>query len=466
MKQTFAILIALFISVPTFSQICKPAISLYFASGKHVLSGDETESFLQAFKNMEAGEYVIEIYAGTDDVGDEQKNMALSIRRANHAKKVLEKHFPHPIISIRAIGKGELNPTYPNTDEVNKRLNRRVDIMIFPLEEGKLVLKGKRGSEILVAPNFFGTCGICGSNPSIQEYFTEREAGSAGISLLDTAGHGMITGGMVKLDVSCTDEHSDCYSAEIRIPADELDPAMTVWESTNIDGAIRWLNTGLPCRQWRNAYIFDTPCLNHTIGKMRNCDRPAPECGIKVELPFVAGMDFKLKTRLVSWDKFQMDQTYKDSMCYWGIVNHCQDTTVVSMNHKAVHNGIGYSFLGDIDKYMCEKGTKGCYTIPKSAYAIKILESDTIVKLKVPKHAIPYLYIPEIDSTLAIAQAGRNKRKFRFKKPVAHSILRIEEPLSKREKATEIDYIDRKNRYKRRKKVLKVKVRKDDLVGG
>ena len=68
----------------------------------------------------------------TDDIGDENYNQKLSLKRAQAVKDFL---MNLDILSIApekiiAIGKGEKDPIVPNTNAKNRALNRRVEILI------------------------------------------------------------------------------------------------------------------------------------------------------------------------------------------------------------------------------------------------------------------------------------------------------------------------------------------------
>lgn len=66
----------------------------------------------------------------TDDVGSEESNLALSVRRAASVKNAL---VQRGITSdrIKTIGKGESMPLAPNNSEENRRINRRTEFTII-----------------------------------------------------------------------------------------------------------------------------------------------------------------------------------------------------------------------------------------------------------------------------------------------------------------------------------------------
>lgn len=71
----------------------------------------------------------IELAGHTDDVGDPYKNMLLSYDRVDEVKKyLLARHISSS--RIRGRGFGSHIPVAPNDSELNRRLNRRVEIKI------------------------------------------------------------------------------------------------------------------------------------------------------------------------------------------------------------------------------------------------------------------------------------------------------------------------------------------------
>ncbi len=450
---TILFLFMFFLTDYSFAQICKPVISLHFEFGKDALTKADRQKLIDYLKTTVVKEYIIEVYAGTDDVGPEDRNMSLSERRAEYVKKVIEKNFPGKINSIRAIGKGELDPTFPNDNEHNKYLNRRADVMFFPVTDGKITFGGSKGSEIEVASDFFKTCAICESKPEVKEYLTEGDAASAGIPLIDTAGNAIITGGMVKLDFNCA-ELDSCNKASIRIPASQADPMMTVWESVLVDGQIRWINTVKPCYIRNNYYVFETECLNKGM-KLYNCDKPG--CTYFLETPYDQNQKLSVSDGNNLYYNVIPDFYKKNIGSISSLPPDCIDSSAV-INHVAVLRGIEYSYKGKIFKHFNIKMRS--FSIPESAYKKQILRSDTTVILKVPKNAIAYLRIPEIDSTNIITNYREKERKFQYKYPTAPSEIVVYDD---QQNAYTFDYSMLKTRYIKRKKLMKIKVKRNQL---
>lgn len=71
----------------------------------------------------------IKIIGHTDSDGDEKNNLKLSKQRAEALKKMLSADFDINVDRIETDGKGESQPATPNTNEINKANNRRVEFI-------------------------------------------------------------------------------------------------------------------------------------------------------------------------------------------------------------------------------------------------------------------------------------------------------------------------------------------------
>ena len=74
-------------------------------------------------------DYKILIYGHTDDVGNEEDNLQLSLNRANTVKRYLKKHG-FDADHMEVIGKGESDPIASNDTEQGRSENRRVEIKV------------------------------------------------------------------------------------------------------------------------------------------------------------------------------------------------------------------------------------------------------------------------------------------------------------------------------------------------
>ncbi|MNL13700.1 Outer membrane porin F precursor [compost metagenome] len=71
----------------------------------------------------------IKIIGHTDSDGDEKENLKLSKQRADALKTMLSRDFGIATSRMQTDGKGENQPALPNTSEINKANNRRVEFI-------------------------------------------------------------------------------------------------------------------------------------------------------------------------------------------------------------------------------------------------------------------------------------------------------------------------------------------------
>ena len=108
--------------------------SIYFGGGSHYVSPDQEQELYKWLNGIPGVEYHrISVHSHTDDIGGRQYNEWLSQMRSNAAIEKLINHGIAPErISVEDFG--ELNPVYDNSTWEGKLKNRRVDIIIKPVE--------------------------------------------------------------------------------------------------------------------------------------------------------------------------------------------------------------------------------------------------------------------------------------------------------------------------------------------
>ena len=106
-----------------------PAIT--FISNQDALAVTNMDSFLEAAELAKNG-YMILIEGHTDDRGDDDYNMKLSMKRVAKIKQLMvEEGVPEDNISV--VGNGERSPLVPNTTDANRLQNRRIEFKIFKM---------------------------------------------------------------------------------------------------------------------------------------------------------------------------------------------------------------------------------------------------------------------------------------------------------------------------------------------
>lgn len=91
---------------------------------------DAVKQLAQNIKTITQGKVVVEGH--TDDIGDATQNDKLSLARAKTVSELLQKELTNNKFTFQEIGKGETEPKVANTNDDNRKKNRRVEIVIIP----------------------------------------------------------------------------------------------------------------------------------------------------------------------------------------------------------------------------------------------------------------------------------------------------------------------------------------------
>jgi len=106
---------------------------VHFGSNKYELSLEAQaalDAFAQILKNQNKNVY-IEIQGHTDDLGSEEYNYKLGLKRAEEVKFYLNKQHGIPLHRMEVISYGETKPLVPNTDKESRAKNRRVVLVVM-----------------------------------------------------------------------------------------------------------------------------------------------------------------------------------------------------------------------------------------------------------------------------------------------------------------------------------------------
>jgi len=127
-------------AMPTFqaeqkvkSVVSRRSWNIQFATGQAAFSPGAQKDLEQLLRDLlVASATLVELHGHTDAAGNPDTNMALSEQRAFAVKTWLEQKAPvnFPAGRIRVFAHGQTNPVAPNTDEVGRSQNRRVEIVI------------------------------------------------------------------------------------------------------------------------------------------------------------------------------------------------------------------------------------------------------------------------------------------------------------------------------------------------
>jgi len=107
--------------------------SIYFGGGSYYIDeyqAKELKEFIDSFPSIE--NYTITVHSHTDNIGSPEYNQMLSEMRSYMSiRELMNNKVPEAIISIQDFG--EFNPVYDNSTYQGRMRNRRVDIILWPL---------------------------------------------------------------------------------------------------------------------------------------------------------------------------------------------------------------------------------------------------------------------------------------------------------------------------------------------
>ncbi len=108
-------------------------MSIYFGGGDYsvdTFQAEELSHWLDSIPNLE--KYEVHLISHTDPIGGKEYNEWLSQMRSETVKQlILQKEIPEHRISIKDWGLD--NAVYTNRTRNGMRMNRRVDVILFPI---------------------------------------------------------------------------------------------------------------------------------------------------------------------------------------------------------------------------------------------------------------------------------------------------------------------------------------------
>ena len=109
--------------------------SIYFGGGSYYIDvhqAEELKTFIESFPDIQ--NYRVTVHSHTDNIGSAEFNQMLSKMRSLRAiEKLVEFNVPKELIEIRDFG--EFNPVYDNSTLEGRLRNRRVDVILWPIEQ-------------------------------------------------------------------------------------------------------------------------------------------------------------------------------------------------------------------------------------------------------------------------------------------------------------------------------------------
>ncbi len=105
-----------------------------FDTGKYQLKKEGKNAIKELAKQIEnLKKGVITIEGHTDNVGEINYNLKLSQKRAKSVSNELKNHLPKNTFQWKEIGYGESRPLVKNDTDENRNKNRRVEILVLPI---------------------------------------------------------------------------------------------------------------------------------------------------------------------------------------------------------------------------------------------------------------------------------------------------------------------------------------------
>lgn len=453
MKTRIQLLTIAMIHFPiwSFSQICEPELTVYFASDKDDLFVSELKKLDELIETLKPnGEYLMEIYAYTDSDANDNYNMDLSSRRGERISNYMHEKYSGTFKDVAIYPKGEADPKYDNDDPLKKKLNRRVEVILFPMKGDKMVITGNRGTQLEVNRDLFGDCSVCGSEPEIEEISNNNEAANLGLNMATDEGGSLETGGMMMLTSKCG-QTNPCIEATIRIPAEDMNPYMQIWEANDTVNGGAWTRGSRQMQFVDGYYVIDIPCFGQ--GGRVNAD-------IKIERQeLITPFEVASAVVLDSTNKqVDMNAPALATVATMSFAYYLRPTEV---RHEVKDEGIRYNFDGTLlARHWVNDSTD--VLLPRTDYDIDVLLTDTSTLVKLPSNARDLsLHIPVIDSVytnVGKISSQKRQRKFEYKKPVAVNNVRV--CTRNNQRCGIIPKEGLRIRFNAKKKVLKVRVKR------
>lgn len=108
--------------------------SIFFGGGSYYIGDDQVSTlyhWLDSIPNL-LDKYEIHLISHTDPIGGKEYNEWLSKMRSEAVQEILlEKDIPEHKISIKDWGME--NPVYKNSSWQGMQMNRRVDVILYPI---------------------------------------------------------------------------------------------------------------------------------------------------------------------------------------------------------------------------------------------------------------------------------------------------------------------------------------------
>lgn len=128
-RRLYGFLLLIFCSTASFAQ---SRLVLHFDFDKYNITRTGKHLLDSILHLPDVKKHMVQLYGHTDAIGDDNYNDVLSVRRVNAAKNYLRTHgLPAANILIDT-GLGKRQPLNNNADKLERKANRRVEIVVIP----------------------------------------------------------------------------------------------------------------------------------------------------------------------------------------------------------------------------------------------------------------------------------------------------------------------------------------------
>ena len=106
--------------------------TILFGFNRSVLTDEakkDLDTLAQFMSNLKR--FVIEVQGFTDATGNPEYNYALSQKRAEAVVRYLATEYKIPVYRVHTVGLGKDLPAQPNKTSAGRKLNRRVEVMLY-----------------------------------------------------------------------------------------------------------------------------------------------------------------------------------------------------------------------------------------------------------------------------------------------------------------------------------------------
>ncbi len=263
--------------------------TIYFDFDRYELR-KESEQKLSELSNflLMVEDYKITISGHTDSLGKENYNLNLSEKRAEATRNYLIKNGLNET-KLTWQSFGESKPIRLNSKERLRQHNRRVEIIcaiepkvvikniisdsmnkkpVTKKFENDTIIRGEKGTELVLKEKTFYPYKINEIRFEIREVFSRGDMISEDLPTVDNNGNCLVSAGMVFLSATLNGkpvQPNKDSTFLIRIPADNIDTAMKIYNVNSNGGATSWVQTNMKLTYDKTGakfYEFKTDILS------------------------------------------------------------------------------------------------------------------------------------------------------------------------------------------------------------